>query len=93
MEIEVGGEVISPSHTLDTIEILYVSQGTCKVDSGENSTLLSTGDSITYQADLTHGFRNRGDVVPQGFLTARPGEEANKNSGWGLGARGWRYLL
>jgi transcriptional regulator with XRE-family HTH domain len=74
MEIDVGGEVLSPSHTPGTIEILYISQGQCEVVSGGNVTTMNEGDSITYQADLTHGFRNKGDVPLQGFLTVRPGE-------------------
>lgn len=74
MEIDVGGEVVSPSHTPGTIEILYISQGQCEVVSGGNVTTMNEGDSITYQADLTHGFRNKGDVPLQGFLTVRPGE-------------------
>ncbi len=76
MEIREGGEVISPSHTEGTIEILYVSQGACEVISGNNKTTIGDGDSITYQADVTHGFRNTGDGPLQGFLTVRPGDVA-----------------
>ena len=76
MEVRVDGEVISPPHTEGTIEILYVNQGTCEVISGNNKTLISDGDSIAYQADVNHGFRNTGLEPLQGFLTVRPGDVA-----------------
>jgi transcriptional regulator with XRE-family HTH domain len=77
MEIQVKGEVISPPHTEGTIEILYVSQGSCEVVSGNNKTVLTIGDSISYQADVNHGFRNTSDAILQGFLTVRPGDVAS----------------
>ncbi len=73
-EIREGGEVISPPHTEGTIEILYVSQGACEVISGTNETVITKGDSIAYQADVNHGFRNTGEEALQGFLTVRPGD-------------------
>ena len=76
MEIRADGEVISPPHTDGTIEILYVNQGTCEVISGNNKTVISDGDSIAYQADVNHGFRNTGREPLQGFLTVRPGDVA-----------------
>ena len=76
MEIREGGEVISPPHTEGTIEILYISQGTCEVVSGNHKTTITEGDSITYQADVNHGFRNTNDSLLQGFLTVRPGDVA-----------------
>lgn len=80
MEVRKGGEVISPPHTEGTIEILYVSEGACEVVSGDHKTVISEGDSITYQADVTHGFRNTGDGSLQGFLTVRPGDVASPAS-------------
>jgi len=76
MEIKANGEVISPPHTEGTIEILYVSQGTCEVVSGNHKTTITEGDSITYQADVNHSFRNTSDTLLQGFLTVRPGDVA-----------------
>ncbi|HAA75503.1 TPA: hypothetical protein DCE37_10310 [Candidatus Latescibacteria bacterium] len=76
MEIREGGEVISPPHTEGTIEILYVSQGSCEVLSGNHKTTIDKGDSITYQADVNHGFRNTGKSDLQSFLTVRPGDVA-----------------
>ena len=57
-------------------EVLYVSKGACEVISGDHKATLKVGDSITYQADVQHGFRNTGRTKLQGFLTVRPGESA-----------------
>lgn len=53
-------------------ESLLVVQGRFYVQVGQQGYSLETGDSVTYQADQTHWFRNPGDTEAVVFATMTP---------------------
>jgi transcriptional regulator with XRE-family HTH domain len=63
-----GGSLKSAPHFGGTREFLTVQQGTIKLSSGSDQTILHKGDSAHYPADVPHSIQNPGKVDALIFL-------------------------
>jgi len=60
LQLEPGGTLRSAPHFAGTREYLTVVKGTIRVESGDDSDSLHTGDSANYRADIPHAIINDG---------------------------------
>jgi transcriptional regulator with XRE-family HTH domain len=58
LQLEPGGTLRSAPHFAGTREYLTVVKGTIRVESGDDSDSLHTGDSANYRADIPHAIIN-----------------------------------
>jgi transcriptional regulator with XRE-family HTH domain len=65
LRLSVGGVEDADAHAPGTSENLVVTQGTVEIDVAGETHRLNTGDSITFEADAVHAYRNagKGDAV------------------------------
>ncbi len=63
-----GAKLASAAHFEGTRELLTVSQGRARVEAGDSSREVATGDSAHYRADLPHCIANTGDHELQVYL-------------------------
>lgn len=68
IQLPPGGELRSAPHFAGTQEFLTVHEGTVRVESGERSEQLSSGDSVAYPADVSHAIVNVGGAAALVFL-------------------------
>lgn len=66
-----GGALFSDPHFPRTEEFLTVFDGQVKVKAGENETVLSSGDFISYHCDIDHSIENIGDSEASVHLVVR----------------------
>ena len=55
-----GGELRSQPHFTGTREVVYVDVGRVRVESGADDVVLTTGDSVSFAADVPHAIVNVG---------------------------------
>jgi transcriptional regulator with XRE-family HTH domain len=65
VQLKAGGALKSSAHFEGTREFLTVQKGQIRVESGDESNVLSPGDSASYKADVPHAIINagRGEAV------------------------------
>jgi mannose-6-phosphate isomerase-like protein (cupin superfamily) len=65
LRLSPGGELRSSAHFDGTREYLTVERGKVRIESADESTDLSRGDSASFRADVPHAIVNigRGDAV------------------------------
>lgn len=68
LKLAPGGRLASPPHYQGTKELLTVSQGRARVNSGENQCDIDSGDCAHYRADLAHTIENISDQELIAFL-------------------------
>ena len=69
--IEAHGELSSEPHFAGTEECLYVAKGKLSITSGQESTVVSKGDSIHFRADVPHTLKNIGKDKVEIYLITR----------------------
>ncbi len=60
LDFDRGGELSSQPHFTGTREVVYVDIGRVRVESGTDDVVLTTGDSVTFAADVPHAIVNIG---------------------------------
>ncbi len=70
-----GGAEAADAHPPGTVENLVVTQGALEVDTGEERHRLDAGDSILFEADHPHVYRNPGKVETVMYLVMTYAEE------------------
>jgi transcriptional regulator with XRE-family HTH domain len=60
LDFDRGGELRSQPHFTGTREVVYVDVGRVRVQSGSDEVVLTTGDSVTFPADVPHAISNVG---------------------------------
>lgn len=68
LEMEAGGEYVSPGHPQDSREYVIVSSGSLQVTVGEQAYLLRAGESLTFSAAVPHCYKNAAAGKTQVFL-------------------------
>ncbi len=75
-----GDEHASEPHTRGTTELVHVLRGEVEIRTGDERTVLATGDAVRFRGDVEHGYANRGAGPARFALTvlepgvgARPG--------------------
>lgn len=68
LEFEPGGALRSEPHFLGVRELVLVDRGRIRVESGNDQVLLTTGDSVTFPADVPHAIVNAGRSRARAFL-------------------------
>ncbi len=63
-----GAELVSAAHYEGTREMLTVSSGQARIDSGDSSHEIGAGDSAHYRADLPHCIANTGESPLVAYL-------------------------
>ena len=70
-----GGVEEADAHPPGTSENLVVTQGTVEIDAGGETHRLETGDSILFEADLPHAYRNPGKTDAVMYLVMTYAQE------------------
>lgn len=63
-----GGALRSQPHFVGVREVVYADKGRIRVESGDDQTLLTAGDSVTYAADVPHAIVNVGRSRARAYL-------------------------
>ena len=64
----VGAELRSAAHFQGTRELLTVTRGEARVESGDSRQSIGAGDSVHYRADVDHCIANTGSGELQAFM-------------------------
>lgn len=75
LTLELDGVFTSEAHFPGTEEILYLAKGKLEVTSGDQTDVISKGDSIHYRADLSHCLRNIGRGKVEAYMIVRYRED------------------
>lgn len=73
--LEPNGKIDSEAHFPGTEEILHVTRGKLKIQTGAQTIELHKGDSIHYRADIEHKLSNCAKGTGEAFLIVRYREE------------------
>ncbi len=68
LKLAPGAELRSAAHFEGTRELLTVSNGRARIESGDSSREVGAGDSAHYRADLAHSISNIGDAELLAYL-------------------------
>ena len=75
LRLTAGGVEQADAHPPGTSENLVVTQGQVEIDAGGETHRLETGDSILFEADTPHAYRNPGRVEAVMYLVMTYAEE------------------
>jgi transcriptional regulator with XRE-family HTH domain len=75
LRLAAGGSEAAEAHAPGTVENLVVNQGTLEMSVGEERYLLARGDSIVFEADVPHTYRNPGESETVMYLVMTYSEE------------------
>ncbi|WP_170006669.1 helix-turn-helix domain-containing protein [Bacillus fonticola] len=69
LEIDARARHTAQPHDTYVEEYITVTKGTLSIEIGEESIVLGEGDSVRFQANVTHAYVNEGDSVTHAHLT------------------------
>ena len=75
IEIREGGALTAQPHMGGTEEFLTMLSGTVEITAGEDTFLLSPGDSLRFHADLPHSYRNAGTGTVELYMIIYYGDQ------------------